>query len=256
MSQQKPPYSVRYGEHVLLYQIKPRQGASAKILIKVHADQSIEVSAPVGAAIDDVQQAVKQRARWIYKQWYGFAEQRAYASPRQYVSGETHYYLGRQYLLKVLIDPDHSTKAGKVKLLRGRLHVYLPQACDDTAAQSMQVKRLLDQWYRQRADIIFSQRLDALMPQLIWLDQRPTMRLMVMRTQWGSCSPQGVISVNPHLVKSKRDAIDYVLLHELCHLAEHNHSERFYRLLSQIMPNWQIVKAQLDAKADDFLCVD
>jgi len=256
MGQQTPNYSVRYGEHALPYQIKPRQGTSAKILIKVHADQSIEVSAPVGAAIDDVQQAVKQRARWIYTQWRGFAEQRAHVSPRQYVSGETHYYLGRQHLLKVLIDPEQATRIGKVKLLRGRLHVYLPQASDDPIAQSMQVKQLLDHWYRQRADIVFSQRLDALMPQLIWLNQRPTLRLMVMRTQWGSCSPQGVISINPHLVKAKRDAIDYVLLHELCHLAEHNHSERFYRLLSQIMPNWQIVKAQLDAKADDFLYVD
>ncbi|MNI90038.1 WLM domain protein [compost metagenome] len=70
-----------------------------------------------------------------------------------------------------------------------------------------------------------------------------------MQTQWGSCSPKGRITLNPHLVKTPRECIDYVILHELCHIAEHNHSERFYRLLTQVMPNWEKVKARLDGMA-------
>jgi predicted metal-dependent hydrolase len=62
-----------------------------------------------------------------------------------------------------------------------------------------------------------------------------------------------MLTLNPHLVKAPRDCIDYVLLHELCHIAEHNHGERFYRLLSQVLPNWATVKKRLDTRAEVFL---
>ena len=61
---------------------------------------------------------------------------------------------------------------------------------------------------------------------------------------------KGVILLNPHLVKAPRECIDYVILHELCHLKEHNHSPRFYRLLSQLKPRWRPVKAKLDGLAE------
>ena len=60
----------------------------------------------------------------------------------------------------------------------------------------------------------------------------------------------GRLTLNPHLVKAPRDCIDYVILHELCHVAEHNHSERFYRLMGQVMPNWVKVKVRLDGMAN------
>ncbi len=71
-----------------------------------------------------------------------------------------------------------------------------------------------------------------------------------MKTQWGSCSPAGTILLNPHLVKAPRECIDYVISHELCHLKEHNHSPRYYRLLAKIMPSWEAVKTRLDGMAE------
>lgn len=65
----------------------------------------------------------------------------------------------------------------------------------------------------------------------------------------GSCSPNGRLTLNPNLVKAPRECIDYVILHELCHLAEHNHSERFYRLMGQVMPDWEKTKKRLDGMA-------
>jgi len=73
------------------------------------------------------------------------------------------------------------------------------------------------------------------------------------QTQWGSCSPTGQITLNPHLVKAPRNCIDYVLLHELCRIAEHNHSERFYRLLYGVMPQWEKIKERLDSMAYFYL---
>ena len=76
---------------------------------------------------------------------------------------------------------------------------------------------------------------------------------MVMKKQWGICSTKGNLILNPHLVKAPKECIDYVILHELCHIAEHNHSERFWRLLTQVMPNWKEVKAKLDGMAELYL---
>lgn len=78
----------------------------------------------------------------------------------------------------------------------------------------------------------------------------PEWRLVAVQMQWGSCSPKGVILLNPHLVKAPRECVDYVITHELCHLQELNHSPRYYRLLSQLMPDWQPVKAKLDGMAE------
>lgn len=74
-----------------------------------------------------------------------------------------------------------------------------------------------------------------------------------MKKQWGSYSNKGNLILNPHLIKVLKECIDYVILHALCHIAEHNHSEHFWRLLTQIMPNWTEVKAKLDGMAKVYL---
>jgi len=86
-----------------------------------------------------------------------------------------------------------------------------------------------------------------------WLSEVPPFRLLVMRTQWGSCSPAGELLLNPHLVKAPRPCVDYVLAHELCHLKEHNHSPAFYRALSALMPDWLARKEELDGMAEALL---
>ena len=89
---------------------------------------------------------------------------------------------------------------------------------------------------------------------LPWIHgQLPPVKLLTMKKHWGSCSPSGSIVLNPHLVKAPRNCIDYVILHELCHLKEHNHSPQFWRLMDRVLPNWQKVKRELDDKAEILL---
>ena len=194
--------------------------------------------------VDDVLDAVRKRARWIYTQLKGFRAQLKHLVPRRYCSGESHYYLGKQYLLKIVKS---SSEKQQVKLLRGEIVV---KARDKSAPR---VKGLIYEWYKERARDFFSRRLDAMLEQTLWVAQPPHIRLLAMKTQWGSCSPGGTLTLNPHLIKAPRECIDYVILHELCHLAEHNHSARFYRLLQQVMPNWEPVKKQLDGMAGKLL---
>lgn len=244
MSQLINKMSFYYGDEVIQFGISERLGSSHRVLIKVYPDCVVEAKAPLNTPSDEILTAVKKRARWIYKQLRQFRLQSAFVLPRQYVSGETHYYLGRQYMLKVLVVP-HQTQY--VKLLRGKLEVSVRQKSAE------KVRELLNDWYRVRAKELFCKRLAAMLAQTRWVVIAPTLRILTMKTQWGSCSPQGRLTLNPHLVKASRESIDYVILHELCHLAEHNHSERFYKLMRQVMPNWEIVKERLDKMAAIFL---
>lgn len=235
-----------YGDERITFERVLRPQATGKVLIKVHSDCRVVVSAPENATSETVLYAIKQRGRWIYEQLREFRQQLEHVTLRQYISGESHYYLGKQYLLKVHVEPD---QAQGVKLLRGKLEVSV------RASDATRVKNLLIDWYKIRAREVFARRLDALLEQALWVQERPPIRILTMQTQWGSCSPNGRITLNPHLVKAPRDCIDYVILHELCHIAEHNHSDRFYRLLSQTMPNWEITKERLDGLASRILAL-
>ncbi|MBU2969228.1 M48 family metallopeptidase [Pseudoalteromonas sp. C2R02] len=243
-----------YGEEIINYDIirrivddnsskpKPR-----KIVIKVHPDQRVVASVPHNATSEVIQEAMIKRARWIWESIVEFESQHEYVMPRQYVSGETQFYLGRRYVLKVIIDGEH---ASNVKLHRGKLTVKLKQVKGDRVSQ---VKTLLDKWYTRKANAIFHDRLHEMLTKATWVEGLPSFRIMAMKKQWGSCSTKGSLMLNPHLVKAPKECIDYVILHELCHIAEHNHSDKFWRLLTQVMPNWKEVKAKLDDMAELYL---
>jgi predicted metal-dependent hydrolase len=117
------------------------------------------------------------------------------------------------------------------------------------------VKKSLESWFRGRAKEVFADRLLAVAANLRWVKHSPPIRLQAMKVQWGSCSPAGRITLNPNLVKAPRECIDYVLLHELCHLKHHNHSPKFYQSLDRHMPGWRILKQKLDDMAELILSV-
>lgn len=94
------------------------------------------------------------------------------------------------------------------------------------------IKEMLDHLYKAKAKSVFLKRLEHVLSRALWVTEIPNFRVIKMQTQWGSCSPQGTLVLNPYLVKAPTQCIDYVILHELCHLAEHNHSERSCQLMS------------------------
>lgn len=229
-----------YGDERITFECKPRPLVNGRILIKVHPDCRVVVSAPQDTDDQQVLNAVEKRGRWIYQQLRDFRKQLEYITPRQYISGESHYYLGKQYMLKVIVAPSDTQG---VKMLRGKLEVTLRYKSAEKVLQ------LLTDWYKTRAREVFAKRLSAMLEQALWVSDSPPLRILTMQTQWGSCSPNGRVTLNPNLVKAPRECIDYVILHELCHLAEHNHSERFYRLMGQVMPDWEKTKKRLDGIA-------
>ena len=234
-------YSVVYGDERIGFSVRFISRLRKRVLIHVMPDGGVQVDAPEGVAISEVKQAVHQRARWVWQQLQAQHERKRYVLPREYVSGETHFYLGRRHMLK--IQPAQGSQCTGVRLWRGRLEVTI--AKPDPQA----VRRLLDAWYRERAGEVFARVMRDLSTRMR-LRHAPPLRLLSMRTQWGSCSPKGEVLLNPHLVKAPRACIEYVVAHELCHLKEHNHSERFYRLLGTVLTDWATRKSELDDLAE------
>lgn len=258
-------YQFIYGKVAIPYTVvrKPvtetDNETTRKIRIKISPDGQTTITAPANAEHQAIHQAVMKRAKWISDHLADFHTHREQVQDKRYVSGEMQFYLGRRYVLKVVENPvqektaqEKPTRKNAVKMTRGQLLVSLTQFDEH---KTERIKKLVTQWYNERAKVIFKQRLQALLPQTTWVNEMPELRIMSMQKQWGSCSAKGTIILNPHLVKAPKECIDYVIIHELCHLAEHNHSERFYRLLTQTLPDWKATKKQLDSMAELYLNV-
>lgn len=236
-------YICQYGDRAFRYHLCYLSGHNkASIKVHVHPNGQVQVDAPEGTGLQAIKAAVQRRARWILKHLDDIEERTRYVKPRQWVSGESQLYLGRRYVLKVINDPDQ--RQVTCKLIGGQLRV---QGKD---LSSERTQKAVSQWYRHKAWEVFERRLQLMVDALPWTHTIPPWRIMEMQTQWGSCSPEGAVLLNPHLVKAPTRAIDYVLLHELCHLEEHNHSPRFYGLMNRFMPEWRSIKEQLDGRAE------
>ena len=233
-----------YGEEAISYQVFVKPRPHRKIAIHVHPDGSVSVDVPEDASAEKVQGSVQRRARWIFRQLEEVRKRQVWKQTRTYVSGEGHFYRGKTYVLQIR---EQNPKGPKVKLSRGRIHVH----CGNEGS----VKKHLENWYREKAQEVLQQRLQIWKKYLPWLDQSnlPEIHLRKMSKRWGSCSTNGGILINPHLVKAPTKLIDYVLVHELCHLKELNHGTAFYQLLKSVLPEWQKRRYELDAMSELYL---
>ena len=208
-----------------------------RLRIVVSPELTVDVFAPNSASGEQVQAAIKKKAPWIVRTLDKLEGYHPLPMPTRYLSGETMVYLGRQYRLKV----ENGSKQ-PAKLLGRFLWVWVE---DKTDAQY--IKKSVDAWYRKRA----YETLGRYMEKCYRIASRhgvqePIMVIRLMRRRWGSCSPSGRITLNVNLVKVPVHCIEYVIIHELCHLINHNHSKAFYSLLTRCLPDWSQRKEALD----------
>jgi predicted metal-dependent hydrolase len=202
--------------------------------ITITPDMDVIVKAPRDASIERVKEKVRKKAPWIIKQQSFFLTFHPRTPDKKYVSGETHLYLGRQYRLKV-------TEA-KFNSVHFRGSYFEVQSKHKSNAKS-----LLQQWYRERAKIKFAEVAEPWIQRFEKYDVKPeAIYLQEMPKRWGSCTPKGKIILNPELIKAPRPCIEYVVLHELCHLVHPNHTPAFIQLQEKVMPDWQKWKMKLD----------
>ena len=233
-------HHVPYGSQHIAFALEysPRK----TLAIEVHPDSSIIVKAPTDATIESIESKIIHRAAWIARQQRQFDR---YAPPLpapECVSGEGYRYLGRQYRLKLI-----ENSSDKIRLWQGRLEVNTPTPFDRE-----HVERSISNWFRDRATTIFRERYHycarLVLPYGIEHDRGCELRTMSKR--WGSCTPMGRIFLNPLLISAPKNCIDYVIVHELCHVRFPNHSSSFYKLLELILPDYRDRKEYLDCHSE------
>lgn len=100
--------------------------------------------------------------------------------------------------------------------------------------------KLLEDWYRKKARVVFAERIGVWFPRFERYDiEYPEFTVRKMQTRWGSCSSTGRLTLNLKLIQYPKNLIDYIVVHELTHLVNHNHSTKFYQTLSRVMPDWE-----------------
>jgi predicted metal-dependent hydrolase len=225
-----------YGDDNIAFRLERRRRKTLAISVK--PDLSVEVVAPLDASLEKVFEKVKKRAPWIRRQLRFFTQFQPRTPPRQYIGGETHLYLGRQYRLKVVPHIQQH-----VKLFRGLLIVQSPKPKDKALTRD-----LVEQWYRERAQSKFRERVDIARRRFPKPEEFAPTGLVVrqLAQRWGSMTPEGKLILNRSLIRSSVDAIDYVITHELCHLRHNHHGAEFFALLDRVMPDWQKRKAKLE----------
>lgn len=211
--------------------VEPRRD----LAITVHPDLRVTVRAPETKSTDLVESRIRARRAWIARQLDEFEAYHPLPVPKRFVSGETLWYLGRQYVLKV------SKGRVSVRTASGRLSVSVGNPSSRVA-----VRRAVERWYLDRARAVFGERLGVVTSRARALrGLTPQLRVRRMKRRWGSCTKSGTITLNPELLKVPKACIDYVIAHELCHVLVPDHSARFYHLLEECMPDWRLRRARL-----------
>lgn len=210
------------------------------INLNIKPDMTIQVSANEKVPIDFIYDFVKSKGAWIVKNVKTFEDVLPHKqSEREYVSGESFRYLGKQYRLRVEKTEDEEM----VKYFRGFIYLYVQNP------QNYQRKeKLMDGWYREKALKIFQESLDkmSLYMQKYGVE-KPSLDLRLMKARWGSALvDKNTILLNTELIKAPKYCIDYVVLHELIHFKYNDHSDNFYKMLYTLMPDWEKRKTILD----------
>ena len=231
--------TVDIGGQVVTFDLR-RSERRRTLEISVGPNGGILVTAPASTSDDRVWAAVRRRAPWIRRQQRAYEALPTPLPPRQWVAGETHLYLGRQYRLKLRKAPK-----AEVRLTGRFFEASLPRPSDRFAVQ-----RAMDRWYRKHAVAVLTDRVARARASTSWLRAVPLPRVTVrkMRLRWGSATARGGVYFSAELIKLPLGCIDYVVVHELAHLLIPHHGPKFWRLVSRCMPDWERWKARLETR--------
>jgi len=229
-------HHIRFGQREISYKLirRPRK----TLEIAVEPDTTVVVVAPLEASLEAIETRLRKRASWIIRQQRHFSQFLPRTPKRRYLSGETHLYLGRRYRLKVIPHDKQFLKLSRGIMLVGTPHHRRSEA----------IRKLLENWYRERAHIKFPERVERCLGFFPDAEAFCPADLIIreMKKRWGSLSPSGRLVLNLQLIKAPVDAIDYVIIHELCHKTAPHHDATFYGLLKRIMPDWERRKQRLE----------
>ena len=224
--------SIQFGSKQIDFQFEFSKRKS--LGITVTPDLVVLVKAPFETSLEKIKEKLIKKAAWIIRQQSFFLSFQPKITERRFVGGETHLYLGRQYRLKILKSNIESVK------LKGK---FIEVATNN----NNKVKQLVHEWYLSNAKAKFHLFAKPLIDKFKKYKVEPSsIILREMPTRWGSCTAKGKIILNPELIKAPKGCIEYVIIHELCHLIHHDHTQKFIDLQTKEMKDWEKWKMRLE----------
>jgi predicted metal-dependent hydrolase len=204
--------------------------------ISVLPDSTVIVRVPYRTSPSTINRIVTEKADWIIKH-RDSAVQRAKSRPDgSFAEGGVHLFRGSEYVLRI-----KTSGRNYVRFFDGTVEMGLEKSVDHSV-----LKRLLYEHYKTEATVIFPELLKRMLNKYQSQNFRPSgLVIRTMKRRWGSCSSKGIITLSTELIKLPDLYIEYVIIHELCHLKHHNHGAGFYNLLSELFPEWKQVRKQL-----------
>ena len=211
------------------------------VALYVHPDKRVEIRMPLLFSVDEIEPFLIKHSRWLFNR-LDLPEKKP-VEPKKFVSGELHYFLGKQYPIEIVASDKNSVVFDNEKIV-------IRQRVDKSTSQqvnlSKSVSDLLDRWYLEQAKRVFREISIPLVESMKKYNVAPkSFAIKKMKTRWGSCSSKGNINLNLHLIKLPEQCIKEVILHELCHLVHFNHSKDFYALMTAEMPDWKVWKKEI-----------
>jgi predicted metal-dependent hydrolase len=225
--------AVRFGRSSIGYAVE-RSARRQTLTIAVDLRGGVTVQAPRETPAETIAAAVRRKAPWVLRQLADLAELPPAPPPKEFVNGETFLYLGRGYRLKVV--PRAGCATPDVKLWGGRLHVTVPAGVAG-ANRDRLVREALVGWYKGHARRRLPERVALFAGRLG--DASPAVLVRDPAKRWGSCSRKGELRFSWRIMLAPLPLVDYVVAHEVCHLKLRNHSAAFWRLLRQLLPDYE-----------------
>ncbi|HKV38646.1 MAG TPA: SprT family zinc-dependent metalloprotease [Blastocatellia bacterium] len=195
----------------------------------------VRISAPLRMNIDTIRVFAVSKLGWIKQQQKKLREQER-ETPREYLERESHYVWGRRYLLSVI----ESDQAPQVELKHSKVHLRVRPGATEEKKQAV-----MEQWYREQV----KEAAPALIAKWEPLIGVRVERFFVqrMKTKWGSCQfGRGHVRINTDLAKKPPECLEYIVVHEMVHLLEPTHNDRFTALMNRFMPHWRFHRTELN----------
>ncbi len=229
---------VQYGKTLIPYAIR-RTDREKTVALTIEARGKLVVSAPGGVSVDRLNRIVREKAPWVIRRARRVSDLPPPPTKREFVSGETILYLGRQYRLRVI---EGKSAEGRASLQGKWLHVSVPPGLA-AAARRRAVARAVIGWLKQHASSYIPGRLETVAKR--FGVTAPNVVVREQRRRWGSCDARGTLRINWRIIQAPPRLIDYVLAHELVHLRVPTHGPAFWRELGRAMPDYEARRARL-----------
>ncbi|SFG37339.1 M48 family metallopeptidase [Neptunomonas qingdaonensis] len=194
---------------------------------------TVSVVVPKDLPRERIEKLLKDKQRWINEKLVLYREAMP-VSQKEFVSGESFSYLGRNYRLKVERAP-----FAPVKLIQGYLIASLPSGIDE----SHMVRNALVRWYRTHAETKLQEKAHRY-AKIVGVEPH-SIGIQTFKSRWGSCSAKGAVLFNWKIIMAPNRICDYIVIHELCHLIHHDHSAKFWKEVERVLPDYAARKEWL-----------